>query len=105
MCEKTFTVVLNHVQAHEPLATYLSLKDNEVHGITYGPDPENFKIIKVLRQWKRKNGFNATHMVLVKSLLNMKDRETADAVVEHVKTINNPAPAAEQSQGNQLMHW
>ena len=104
MCEETFAVVLDHVQAHEPLVTYLGLKGNEVHGITYGPDPENVKIIKVLRQWKRKNGFNATHMVLVKSLLNMKDRETGDAVVEHVKMINNPASAAEQSQGNQLMH-
>ena len=85
--EDIFYTIAEQIESFERLASSKKLgisaprrqeiKDNN-------PDAMMRKV-RLLEVWKRSQGSDATYLVLIEALLEVRDRETAEYIVTHVK--------------------
>ena len=64
---------------------YLALTETEIEHIRRDKDNEKSRIMAVLWEWRRKNGGNASYLVLVRTFLHMDDRVTAEFITGYVR--------------------
>ena len=86
VCEDdTFLVAIKGMKSYEDVAPYLGIREQSVEDIKKSTASELTKSLKMLRHWKRQKGSDATHLALVKGLLEAEDCITAEAVAAHAK--------------------
>ena len=89
VCEDdTFLVAIKGMKSYEDVAPYLGIREQSVEDIKKSTASELTKSLKMLRHWKRQKGSDATHLALVKGLLEAEDCITAEAVAAHAKHKN-----------------
>ena len=90
MCEDdTFLVAIKDMKPYDDMAPYLGMREQRVRAIARSTASEQTKSLDMLRHWKRQRGTDATHLVLIKGLLEAEDCTTAEAVAAHVKHIDD----------------
>ena len=100
VCEDdTFLVAIKGMKPYEDVAPYLGVREQRVRAIARSRASEQTKSLNMLRHWKRMKGSGATHLALVKGLLEAEDRTTAEAVAAHVGHANKMSEAEEQDTG------
>ena len=89
VCEDgTFLVAIKDMKSYNDVAPYLGVRKQIVEAIAKSTASEQAKSLDMLQHWKRQRGSDATHLALVKGLLEAEDRTTAEAVAAHAKHID-----------------
>ena len=85
--DELFLTLMQQIQNFKDTAPFFGLTMPEIDEIQEDESKTQSRKRGMLEKWRNKNGSDATYLSIVHIFLNMKNRQLAEIVLQHVKEL------------------